>query len=199
MHKKTTGTILMPNQQKQLLLQARNSIAYGLRHSHPPDINPNDWQDTFQQHQATFVTLEKQQQLRGCIGSLLPRQALIADITHNAFASAFHDPRFPAVSTDELPELIIKISVLGAITPIAAKSEHHLIQQLLPRTDGVIIKNATYHGTFLPQVWDQLPDPTQFLLHLKRKAGIQDNQWPDDMQCFRYHCQTFCDGNPLLE
>lgn len=144
------------------------------------------------QHQACFVTLQRDGQLRGCIGCLEPREPLIDSVAHNAWSAAFSDPRFPAVTRLEAPELQIDISVLGLPTPIAFNNEAELLAALRPGIDGLILQ-APQGGraTFLPSVWEQLPDPSAFLQHLKVKAGLDANYWHPQLRAERYEVQYF--------
>ncbi|AMO55280.1 hypothetical protein GZ77_11100 [Endozoicomonas montiporae] len=178
-------------QQKELLRFARKAIADSCRQGLPPEAPADDLPALFYEPRATFVTLQKQGNLRGCIGSLQVRRPLIEDIIHNAFAAAFRDPRFHPVAEAELNEIDIEISILSPLSGMNISSEDDLLQQLIPGQDGLVIENAHYSATFLPQVWEQLPQPKQFLQHLKQKAGMPVNEWPDDMKCFRYSCFKF--------
>ncbi|WP_461535970.1 AmmeMemoRadiSam system protein A [Spongorhabdus nitratireducens] len=180
-----------PELQHQLLSLARSIIDHGCTHGTHPDIDADSFPAALQEPGCCFVTLHKDGQLRGCIGSLEPRRTLIDDITANAFSSAFNDPRFNPVSAKELPSLDIEISVLSSLIPIDVDSENALLAELKPEQDGLLIESGHYRATFLPQVWEQLPNPKDFLLHLKRKAGMPDNLWPEDIRCYRYHCFKF--------
>lgn len=136
---------------------------------------------------ASFVTLEEQGRLRGCIGTLSPHRALHEDVAHNAIAAAFHDPRFAPVSEAELVALVIEVSVLSDRVPLPHSSEESVREALTPGVDGVVLEAGPFNrATFLPQVWDQLPDPAEFLVHLKRKAGLPDGWWSDDARLETY-------------
>jgi len=121
---------------------------------------------------ATFVTLMLNGELRGCIGSIRPQRALADDIDKNAVAAATTDPRFPPVRADELPHLEIQVSLLSEPEFLRFIDEHDLTTKLRPGTDGVILFSGCRSATFLPQVWEQLPEPESFLAALKRKAGL---------------------------
>ena len=135
---------------------------------------------------ACFVTLKKAGQLRGCIGSLEARRPLVADVCENAYAAAFRDPRFAAVSEQELDDLELSISVLTPATEIEFDSEQDLLRKIHAGTDGLILTDAGRRGTFLPSVWEQLPEPTDFLRHLKLKAGLPADYWSDTIRVERY-------------
>jgi AmmeMemoRadiSam system protein A len=135
---------------------------------------------------ASFVTLNQSGNLRGCIGTLEAHQPLILDVSYNAYSAAFRDPRFPRITSSELPQLAIHISVLTPAIPMTFKSEADLIEQLQPGVDGLILTRGFQRGTFLPSVWESLPDARQFLQQLKRKAGLPVDFWSDDIQIERY-------------
>jgi AmmeMemoRadiSam system protein A/AmmeMemoRadiSam system protein B len=124
---------------------------------------------------ACFVTLHRRGELRGCIGSLEPRRPLAQDVAHNAGAAALRDPRFPAVRPDELAGLDVEVSVLGPARRLSFTSEHDLLSQLRPGVDGVIIEEAMgeRRATFLPAVWQSLPEPSEFIRQLLRKGGME--------------------------
>ena len=138
------------------------------------------------EERATFVTLEIEGQLRGCIGMLEACRPLAEDIAENAFAAAFHDPRFPPVSPAELDALEISISVLSPPEEMVFSSEEDLLEQIRPGVDGLILQEGLRKGTFLPSVWEQLPEKEAFFEHLKQKAGLSPSYWSDTLRVFRY-------------
>ncbi len=121
---------------------------------------------------ATFVTLKQHGQLRGCIGSIIAHRSLLDDLIYNAKSSAFKDPRFPPLREDELPYTDIEISLLSPYKEIEYKDVEDLKKKIHPNIDGVILKLGSYQATFLPQVWEELPDFDLFFAHLCQKAGI---------------------------
>jgi AmmeMemoRadiSam system protein A len=135
---------------------------------------------------ATFVTLKKSGALRGCIGSLAARRPLLVDVKSNAVAAAFRDPRFPAVSYAELDEIRVEVSLLSPMQAIDFTSEDDALSRLRPFEDGVVLEYGLARGTFLPQVWEDLPDPAKFLSELKRKAGLASSFWAQEVRLFRY-------------
>jgi len=135
---------------------------------------------------ATFVTLKRDGQLRGCIGSLEARRALLDDLKHNARAAAFLDPRFRPVSLREFDEIKVEVSLLSDSVPIEFRDEADLIGQLVPDVDGLILEHGSHRGTFLPQVWESLPQPRDFLSQLKLKAGLPARFWHPDLRLARY-------------
>ncbi|MDP2752236.1 MAG: AmmeMemoRadiSam system protein A [Rhodocyclaceae bacterium] len=140
---------------------------------------------------ATFVTLTQQGKLRGCIGSLEAHRPLGEDVRANAQAAAFRDPRFPPLTAEELPHTRVEVSLLSSSTPMTYTNEEDAIRQLRPHIDGVILQWQGQRGTFLPQVWESLPEPHLFMSHLKQKAGLPGNFWASDVQLFRYEVQKW--------
>ena len=184
----------MTETEQQALLQlAWHSIRYRLQHGRLPDIQLTDYPDSLQAPGACFVTIQRQGQLRGCIGSLEPHRPLALDVLHNASAAAFHDPRFAPLRAAELDGLSLHISVLGPSEPIVARNESELLVQIRPGIDGLILEDHGHRATFLPSVWEQLPEPAQFLRQLKRKAGLADDHWSDSLRFARYQCEYIGD------
>jgi AmmeMemoRadiSam system protein A len=182
------------NEERQTLLRAaKQAIEFGLRTGGQRKliINPKEFDDSLQQPRATFVTLEIDGELRGCIGTLEAHQPLICDVAHNAHAAAFSDPRFFPLSEKEYPRLAIHISILSPSQAMRFHSEDDLITQLQPGIDGLVLQDGINKGTFLPTVWESLPDARQFLAHLKRKAGLPTDYWSDTLQVYRYTTESF--------
>lgn len=135
---------------------------------------------------AVFVTLKEDGQLRGCIGSLEATRPLRDDVAANAVAAALHDPRFAPLTADELPHVDVEVSLLSAAEPMSAKNEAEALAALRPGVDGVVLEHDRHRATFLPQVWEQLASPRDFLAHLKRKAGLPADYWAPDLRLSRY-------------
>ncbi|NOZ53032.1 MAG: AmmeMemoRadiSam system protein A [Gammaproteobacteria bacterium] len=140
---------------------------------------------------ASFVTLRWHNDLRGCIGSLQAQKMLVIDIIQNARSAAFFDPRFPPITQKEFTEIDISLSVLNPPQAISFTSEHDLLQQIQPGIDGLILEEDNRQGTFLPSVWETLPDVKSFLQHLKQKAGLPMDYWSNRIKCARYTTDTF--------
>ncbi len=140
---------------------------------------------------ACFVTLKREGELRGCIGSLSAERSLVEDVAENAYAAAFSDPRFYPLQSAELRRLEMSISIIGKAEPMHFSSEHDLIAQLRPDIDGLILEEGYRRGTFLPSVWEQLPDPVDFVRHLKLKAGLPVNYWSETIRISRYTTHSF--------
>lgn len=170
----------------QLLRVARESIKTGLLSGRPSPVNPAEYSETLQREGAAFVTLHKHGDLRGCIGSLEPHRPLVLDVAEHAFDAAFRDPRFPPVTKHELPDIALHIAVLTPMEPIPCDSEEDLLRKVRPGQDGLVIQEGEHRGTFLPAVWETLPEPRRFLKHLKQKAGLPQDYWSDTLVFYRY-------------
>ena len=179
--------IELSQQEKQTLLDiARQSIQQGIDTGEPLAIDASQYSDSLQQTAATFITLNINQQLRGCIGTLEAYQPLVNDVAEHAYAAAFKDPRFTPLSASEAPQLDIHISILTPAEAMSFSSQQDLIEQLRPGEDGLILESGYNRGTFLPSVWESLPSPRDFLHHLKLKAGLPGDFWSDDIKISRY-------------
>ena len=184
------------NEQKEMLAIASTSIHFGLKNHQRTDVNQLENFNNFQQQRATFVTLEINGRLRGCIGSLLAYRPLAEDISANAFAAAFEDPRFNPLTLAEYEQLDIHISILSPPETMTCVSEESLLKQIQVGIDGIILTDMGHRATFLPSVWDSLPDKKDFLSHLKQKAGLSTQHWSNTIQVERY--ATFSFGNTTL-
>jgi len=165
-----------------LLAIARGAIAMQLGNL-PPSFDESEW---LNEPGATFVTLSCTGALRGCIGSLVAQRPLRIDVASNALAAAFSDPRFEPLSVREYHALEVEVSLLSPMQPLTVESENHALTRLRPGVDGVLLEYGRQRGTFLPQVWEQLPEPRAFLAHLKQKAGLPADFWADDVRLSRY-------------
>ncbi len=174
-----------------LLGLAHAAIDHGLAHGEPPRVDLARLDPALHAERATFVTLlDGQGGLRGCIGSIEAHRPIALDVSANAFAAAFQDPRFPPLTAAERPDLQCKLSVLTPLEPIAFSDEADLINQLVPGEDGVLIEAGERRGTLLPQVWSDLPDPQAFWRTLKRKAGLGVEEWPANLRAYRYRAES---------
>lgn len=183
--------MLSDSDRATLLEIARHSIAYGLQHGHAVPVTAGDYSQALRENKASFVTLKINDELRGCIGTLQAHRPLVEDVAENAFAAAFRDPRFPKLTQDEYARLQYHISILSTPEPIKFKDEEDLLTQLRPNVDGLVFLDGFYRGTFLPQVWESLPDPKQFLRHLKHKAGLPPDYWSNTLRIQRYTVEEF--------
>ena len=152
---------------------------------------PSDRPEWLREPGAAFVTLTAAGRLRGCIGSLVAHRPLGEDVAANARAAAFDDPRFAPVRAGELAGLHIEVSVLSPPTPMTFAGKADALAQLRPGVDGVILKAGYHRATFLPQVWEELPEPEQFIAHLMAKAGLPAHHWDDGVSLDRYTVTAF--------
>jgi len=140
---------------------------------------------------ASFVTLTIAAELRGCIGTLEAHRSLIEDVRKNARAAAFDDPRFSPLRREEFDAVSVEVSLLSTPEPLAVKTEAEALACLRPHIDGVVLEYDWHRATFLPQVWEQLPNPRKFLQQLKRKAGLSEDFWADKVLVSRYAVQKW--------
>jgi AmmeMemoRadiSam system protein A len=181
-------------EQQQILISiARSSIQHGLQIDKPERINLQDHDPDLQAIRATFVTLKISDSLRGCIGTLEARYPLVKSVAEYAHAAAFRDPRFKPLREDEFDNITLSISILTPAESIEFDSEAHLLQQLNPNVDGLIIESGKRSATFLPAVWESLPKAEEFLSQLKAKAQIH----PDEnlTTASRYRAIEICEEN----
>jgi len=165
-----------------LLPLARTAIANQLGLSWQENETPQ-W---LQQYGACFITLTRDTKLRGCVGTLRPHRALAEDVKANAVAAAFRDPRFPPVAAGEFPVVALEISVLSAVEPMRFDDEADALRQLRRGIDGLVFEYGYHTSTFLPQVWEDFKEPTEFVAHLKYKAGLPPDFWDKDVRLSRY-------------
>lgn len=135
---------------------------------------------------ATFVTLRCRGVLRGCLGSLEASAPLIQDLRSNARAVTSRDPRFPPLTADELPETTVEVSLLSPLEPVACASPREAVERLARGHDGWVVTWGDHTGTFLPQVWESLPEPRDFLCRLLEKAGLAPDFWHPEVRLWRY-------------
>jgi AmmeMemoRadiSam system protein A len=143
---------------------------------------------------ASFVTLTRQGELRGCIGSLEAHRPLGLDVRENAVAAAFRDPRFMPLSRAEFDDIRVEVSLLSAAEPLVVTSEQEALASLRPGIDGVVFEVGHMRSTFLPQVWEQLPEPAEFMAQLKRKAGLAVDFWSESVRLSRYGVSKWKEG-----
>lgn len=159
------------------------SILSGLQLGH---TEVNKYECIFDEYGASFVTLELNGILRGCIGSIIPHRSLINDLIKNAHSAAFSDPRFPSLTLNEFNKINIKVSLLSIPERFHFDTEEELLQKLKPYEDGLIIRDGNYQAVFLPDVWEQLPDKKEFLEQLKLKAGLPKNYFSESLEAFKF-------------
>ncbi len=140
---------------------------------------------------ACFVTLTQQGELRGCIGTLEAHRALRDDVKSNAISAAFHDPRFAPLHPYELARIRVEVSLLSPPQPMSFRDEADVLAQLRPHEDGIVLEYGLRRSTFLPQVWEQLPQPRDFMARLKQKAGLLPHFWAEGIKLSRYSVQKW--------
>ena len=154
----------------------------------------------FAQKGAVFVTLYRGDTLHGCIGSLEAHRPLVDDVIDNAVAAALHDPRAVPLSRSDAERLRVEISLLSPQERVPCHDEASALSALRPGEDGVVLRCGSRRATFLPQVWEQIPDGHEFLRELRWKARLDPDAWLPEMQVFRYHVRTYVDeGSPPME
>ncbi len=187
------NTAYLTKEQGEFLLKvAREAIRQELFEGRLKRVPLEGLPEVFKKAGAAFVTLTKNGQLRGCIGHIIPKEPLIRSVEDNAIAAAFEDPRFYPLRKDEFEDIKIEVSVLTEPKPLKYKDVEDLLKKLRPGVDGVIIKKGFYTATFLPQVWEQLPNKEIFLSHLCMKAGLSPDEWKKgDLEVYTYQVQAF--------
>lgn len=168
---------LTSDERQTLLNLARLSIQRGLARQSPPDLKSLPITQRLKEIGAAFVTLTIDGELRGCIGALEAHQPLVEDVREHALAAAVEDPRFPPLRPAELASTHIEISRLSAPSPLPYKDADDLLAKLHPGIDGVILRDGYRRATFLPQVWDKIPDKEEFLSQLCMKMGAAPETW----------------------
>ena len=170
-----------------LLELAADAVRHAVDRGDVMPVDQNNYPNPLQSNGATFVTLKKLGELRGCIGSLQAREPLVMNIAENAHGAVARDTRFPTVKTDELEDIDVSISVLSPLSKISYSSESHLLSQLQPGVDGLVLADENgRRSTFLPQVWDELPESEDFMRALKRKGGFDLGPLTDGVKAWRY-------------
>ncbi|MDH3693796.1 MAG: AmmeMemoRadiSam system protein A [Gammaproteobacteria bacterium] len=170
---------------------AWQSVRHGLDTGEPVAIDPDSTAPELRKHHSCFVTLKHARQLRGCVGSVRAKRALAEEVAVNAYGAAFHDPRFGHLRVEELDGLQIEISILSNPEFLRVSSENELVEKLTPGVDGLILSQGGLQGTFLPAVWEKLPQPQDFIRELKQKAGFASDYWSESMVIERYTTESW--------
>lgn len=197
MTEKIISPIELSEEEKTRLLElARLAIEKAVRNEPLPRLSLAEQSAVFRYPAASFVTLTKNDRLRGCIGALEASQPLMDDVIVHAVAAATNDYRFPQVTIDELKDLVIEISVLTPPTLLEYETPSDLEKLIRPGKDGVILEYGHRRATFLPQVWEKLPDLEMFLGHLCQKMGVSQDFWEKNkLQIFLYRVISFKEEN----
>ena len=181
-----------------LLRHARGAIAEKFGQAASMAANASPTHEALDRPGATFVTLMQDGELRGCIGTLEAHRPLLIDVRENALAAAFRDARFLPLSAMEQEFTSVEVSLLTQAQPMEFEHEEHLLAQLRPGTDGIVLSYGQYRSTFLPQVWESLPEPRQFMAQLKRKAGLPADFWAENLNISRYEVTKWKEREPAL-
>ncbi len=183
---------LTPEERAELLRIARQALEDGVLRNHLDPIDLSGLSPVLQADGASFVTLTRKGELRGCIGALEAHQPLAQDVREHAIAAALQDYRFPPVSPEELPEIDIEISRLTPLQALDYGTSEDLLKCLHPGVDGVVLKYAGRRATFLPQVWEKISDPAVFLSYLCQKMGASPDLWQHKkLEVFTYRVEEF--------
>ena len=184
---------LTPEEQKTLLRLAREAIERGVRGEDLPPLDASALSPPLREEGTSFVTLTSHGELRGCVGSLDAYQSLAEDVREHAIAAAFRDLRFPPVREEELSGIEIEVSRLTCPVPLDYSDAQDLLAKLRPHIDGVILRDHSYRqATFLPQVWEKIPNPAEFLNNLCYKMGLEPDLWRrKHFEVFTYQVEEF--------
>lgn len=177
------GSVLLP--------LARAAIARELGKAHPA-ADDAPW---LRAPGACFITLTHGEKLRGCIGTLRPHRPLLEDVKANAVAAAFRDPRFKPLSEIEFEAIEVELSLLSPLESMAVADEQDALARLRPGIDGVVFEYGHHRSTFLPQVWEDLREPVEFMAHLKYKAGLPPDFWDREVRLMRYTVSKWCEAD----
>jgi len=175
-----------------LLPLARSAIATELGKEHAAAAD-RPW---LNRHGACFITLMLENRLRGCIGTLRAHRPLVEDVKANAVGAAFRDPRFSPLTADELHAVNVEISLLSALEPMRFSDERDALRQLRAGVDGLVFEYGRHTSTFLPQVWENFAEPSDFLSHLKYKAGLPPDFWDVEVKLSRYTVSKWREREP---
>ncbi|RME86635.1 MAG: AmmeMemoRadiSam system protein A [Anaerolineae bacterium] len=183
---------LSEEERRILLKLAREALEHGVRGEDLPPLDLESLPPRLREKGASFVTLTKHGELRGCIGALEPYQPLAEDVREHAIAAALRDYRFPPVEPEELPHIQIEVSRLTIPTPLEYDTPEDLLAKLRPGVDGVVLRYRMRRATFLPQVWEKVPKPEDFLTHLCYKMGVDPDLWRrEKLDVLIYHVEEF--------
>ena len=186
-----TETGLTGAEREILQRVAMDSIRDGLKAGRPVDPDESQVPPALEAPGASFVTLNIHGRLRGCIGSFEARGPLLQDVARNAYSAAFMDYRFSPVSEADLPDLEVHISILTPLEPLPVENRDDLLRSLEPGVDGLLLEDPPHRSTFLPQVWESLEDPRDFLEELLLKAGLSRDHWSEKIRFHRYRVEEF--------
>jgi AmmeMemoRadiSam system protein A len=187
-----SACIELPGKARQQLLSiARNVIESGRDYSPAAGTPPDDLPAALLSPRGAFVTLHLDGRLRGCVGNIAASRPLVQTVADAAHNAAFRDRRFSPLGRDEVAQTHIEISVLSPLEPMQVSNREDLLRQLSPGEDGLLLQDGLNQATFLPKVWEQLPEPGMFLSQLLHKAGLPEDHWSSSLRFERYHSISF--------
>jgi AmmeMemoRadiSam system protein A len=194
----TTPESHLPEEIQNIILNlARDALKIAAEKGHLPPIDLSDFPEILRKPGASFVTLRKNDSLRGCIGALEAKLPLAEDIRQHAVAAALYDYRFPAVEAHEVDDIRIEVSILTEPKRLEYRDPEDLLRLLRPMIDGVIITDGVRRATFLPEVWERIPSPSLFLSMLCEKASLPPSAWEtQELQVYVYQTETIQEGQP---
>ncbi|MGH9027575.1 MAG: AmmeMemoRadiSam system protein A [Acidimicrobiia bacterium] len=187
---------LTNGQRTQVLGVATTAIERALIGADAVPPEPSDYDPPLREPAATFVTLERDRRLLGCIGTLEAHRPLVASVAHNALAAAFSDPRLPPVTTDDYEAMTVTVSYLSALEPMDVSNRDALAAAACPGRDGLVLEIGPRQATLLPSVWEQVPATDEFLDLLWNKAGLRSREWPTGIRVLCYVTDVFGDTGP---
>ena len=188
---------LRESERAQLLGIARRSIHEGFERGNAPLLALHELPAALTASLGVFITLTRHDALRGCIGAMESSDPLAQSVAESAYSAAFRDPRFPQLEAHELDTTAIEISILSPLEQLPATSRSELLATLRSPLDGLLLQDKHHRSTFLPKVWEQLPDPELFLDHLLTKAGLPADHWSASLQFYRYNTVCFSEANQM--
>ena len=182
---------LTPEDKETLRGVALDSVRFGLDQGSPMAVEAGEYSMALREPGAVFVTLSLRGSLRGCVGSYVPRRRLVEDVAWNAYGAAYRDSRFSPLRGDELQDLEVHLSLLTPLVPLEVGSRDELLENLRPGVDGLLLEDPPHRSTFLPQVWETLTDPGDFVAELFLKAGLSPDHWSSTLTFHRYCVEEF--------
>ena len=187
-----SGAARIPEKFRGLLIDiAQLSIRHGIKTGNCPNIDISAFPHSLRTMRRTFVSVHTNGALRGCIGSLSATNHLVVDVVQNAYHAALKDRRFKALTEEDLAATDISVSILSTPRPMRFNDEAHLVAQIQPDTDGLILQDGQKHGIFLPVMWEQIASPQDFVRNLKNKAGLPLDHWSNTLQAWLYTTESF--------
>lgn len=189
----TDEATLDQSERRRLLSLAHRSIRHGLERGTPPRLDEEVRHGVLGKRRASFVSVRVDGELNGCIGSLEAERPLADDVVQNAFKAAFRDPRLPPLTSSQLDQAHLEVSVLSPLARLDVEGEEQLVEILRPGVDGLVLARGERRGTLLPSVWKKCPEPARFVGIVKQKAGLPVDLWDERIEAYRYTVDSFGD------